>query len=297
VFFADPSIHDLANLQRRRSIEARKGGNGRGQRKHGADGETVEVRMPVGTQVFDAGELVADLAQPHARVVIARGGPGGRGNARFVSSTRQVPRFAEVGMPGDERDVELHLKLLADAALVGLPNAGKSSLISRISNARPKVADYPFTTLQPNLGVVRIETDKSFVIADIPGLIEGAAEGAGLGIQFLKHVARTRLLLHVVDIAPFGTLDPVEQIRAIEGELKRFDPKLLKRPRWLVFNKADLLPPEERQATAKAIVKKLRWKHPWYLISAIAREGTWPLALDIQRFFDEQKRAALEAEA
>jgi GTP-binding protein len=241
VFFADPSIRDLANLQRRHSIDARKVGNGRGQRKHGADGESVDVRVPVGTQVLDEGELIADLAQPNARVVIARGGPGGRGNARFVSSTRQVPRFAEVGMPGDERDVELHLKLLADAALVGLPNAGKSSLISRISNARPKVADYPFTTLQPVLGTVEAPDGRQLVVADVPGLIEGASEGIGLGHDFLAHLERARTLIHVIDASKPAD----EQWRTIDAELAAYGAGLEQRPQIVVLNKIDLEPNPE----------------------------------------------------
>ncbi|HEY6984453.1 MAG TPA: GTPase ObgE, partial [Rhodanobacteraceae bacterium] len=242
----------------------------------------------------DTDEEIGDLTAHAAELLVAQGGHGGKGNIHFKSSVNRAPRKAIPGSAGEERELRLELKVLADVGLLGFPNAGKSTLIRAVSAATPKVADYPFTTLQPHLGVVRIEADKSFVIADIPGLIEGAAEGAGLGIQFLKHVARTRLLLHVVDMAPFGTLDPVAQIRAIEGELARFDPKLLKRPRWLVFNKADLLPAEDREKTAKDLVRKLKWKKPWYVVSAIAREGTWPLMLDIQRFFDEQKRAASE---
>jgi GTP-binding protein len=219
-------------------IEARKGGNGRGARKHGADGESVEVRVPVGTQVFDEGDLVADLAHPHARVVVARGGKGGRGNARFVSSTRQVPRFAEVGVPGGERDVELHLKLLADAALVGLPNAGKSSLIARISNARPKVADYPFTTLQPVLGTVEAPDGRQLVVADVPGLIEGASEGVGLGHDFLAHLERARTLIHVIDASKPAD----EQWRTIDAELSAYGAGLEQRPQIVVLNKIDLEP-------------------------------------------------------
>jgi GTP-binding protein len=265
----------------------------------GKGGEDLLIRVPVGTVVInvDTEEEIGDLTENQARLLVAQGGHGGQGNIHFKSSVNRAPRKATSGTAGEERELRLELKVLADVGLLGFPNAGKSTLIRAVSAATPKVADYPFTTLQPHLGVVRIETDKSFVIADIPGLIEGAAEGAGLGIQFLKHVARTSLLLHVVDMAPFGESDPAEQIRAIEQELKRFDPKLLKRPRWLVFNKADLVPEDEREKLAKAIVKKLKWKEPWYFVSAIAREGTWPLMLDVQRFFDEQKRAALEAEA
>jgi len=238
VLVADPALRDLSSLQRRRLVAAAKGGNGRGARKHGADGETVEVRVPVGTQVFEGDDLVADLAQPHARVVLARGGAGGRGNARFVSSTRQVPRFAEVGLPGEERDVELHLKLLADAALVGLPNAGKSSLLARISNARPKVADYPFTTLQPVLGTVEAPDGRQLVVADVPGLIEGASEGIGLGHDFLAHLERSRTLVHVVDASkPVG-----EQWRTIDAELVAYGAGLETRPQIVVLNKIDLEP-------------------------------------------------------
>jgi GTP-binding protein len=239
---ADPSLRDLSSLQRRRSIKAGRGGNGRGARKHGADGADVVLRVPVGTQVMsDEGDLVADLAHAGARVVLARGGHGGRGNARFVSSTRQVPRFAEVGPPGEERDVELHLKLLADAALVGLPNAGKSSLLARISNARPKVADYPFTTLQPVLGTVDAPDGRQLVVADVPGLIEGASEGVGLGHEFLAHLERARTLLHVIDASK-----PVdEQWRTIDAELHAYGEGLDERPQIVVLNKIDLEPDPE----------------------------------------------------
>jgi GTPase len=297
---ADEGLNTLVDFRHQRAYRAKRGENGMGRQMAGKGGEDLTIRVPVGTVVIniDTDEEIGDLTENGARLLVAQGGYGGKGNIHFKSSVNRAPRKATPGSPGEERELRLELKVLADVGLLGFPNAGKSTLIRAVSAATPKVADYPFTTLQPHLGVVRIESDKSFVIADIPGLIEGAAEGAGLGIQFLKHIARTRLLLHVVDFAPFeGTTDPVEQIRAIEGELKRFDAKLLKRPRWLVFNKADLVPQDEREKLAKAIVKKLRWKHPWYVISAIAREGTWPLALDIQRFFDEQKRAAAEAEA
>jgi GTP-binding protein len=236
VLLADPALRDLSTLQRRRWIEASKGGSGRGVRKHGADGESVEVRVPVGTQVFAGDDLVADLAHARARVVLARGGRGGRGNARFVSSTRQVPRFAEVGIPGEERDVELHLKLLADAALVGLPNAGKSSLLARISNARPKVADYPFTTLQPVLGTVESPDGRQLVVADVPGLIEGASEGVGLGHDFLAHLERARTLVHVID----ASKDTDEQWRTIDAELVAYGAGLESRPQIVVLNKIDL---------------------------------------------------------
>ncbi len=238
VLVADPALRDLSALQRRRLIKAGRGGNGRGARKHGADGDDVEVGVPVGTQVFsDTGDLIADLDRRGARVVLARGGHGGRGNARFATPTRQVPRFAEVGLPGGEQDVELHLKLLADAALVGLPNAGKSSLLTRISNARPKVADYPFTTLQPVLGTV--ETDsRQIVVADVPGLIEGASEGIGLGDEFLAHLERARTLVHVID----ASRPADEQWRTIDAELEAYGAGLDQRPQIVVLNKIDLEP-------------------------------------------------------
>src|ERR1051325_6960251 len=239
---ADPPLRELSSLQRRRWIKAGRGENGRGARKHGADGSDAEVRVPVGTQVFSAdGDLVADLAHPGARVVLARGGQGGRGNARFVSSTRQVPRFAEVGPPGDERDVELHLKLLADAALVGRPNAGKSSLIARISNARPKVADYPFTTLQPVLGTVESPEGRQLVVADVPGLIEGASEGVGLGHEFLAHLERARTLVHVID----ASHPPDEQWRTIDAELSAYGAGLGDLPQTIALHKIDLEPDPE----------------------------------------------------
>jgi GTPase len=239
VLRADLSLRDLTSLQRRRLIKAGRGGNGRGARKHGADGDDVELRVPVGTQVLaEDGDVVADLTRAGVRVVLARGGQGGRGNARFVSSTRQVPRFAEVGLPGEERDVEFHLKLLADAALVGLPNAGKSSLVSRLSNARPKVADYPFTTLQPVLGTVESPDGRQLVVADVPGLIEGASEGVGLGHEFLAHLERARILMHVID----ASQPPEEQWRTIDAELAAYGAGLDARPQIVVLNKIDLEP-------------------------------------------------------
>src|SRR4051795_5548381 len=238
ILVADPDLRDLSALQRRRWIEARKGGNGRGARKHGADGGDVAVHVPVGTQVLAGDDLVADLAHANARVVLARAGRGGRGNARFVSPTRQVPRFAEVGTPGEEGDFELQLKLLADAALVGLPNAGKSSLLTRISNARPKVAEYPFTTLQPVLGTVDAPDGRQLTVADVPGLIEGASEGVGLGHEFLAHLERARLLVHVIDAAAD---DPVEQFRQIDHELAEYGAGLEARPQVVVLNKVDLV--------------------------------------------------------
>ncbi len=238
VLLADPELRDLRPLESRRRILATKGGNGRGQRKHGARGESIELRVPVGTQVFEGEDLLADLVRPQARVIVARGGRGGRGNARFVSSTRQVPRFAEVGLPGEERELDLHLKLLADAALVGLPNAGKSSLLTRISNARPKVADYPFTTLQPVLGTVESADGRQLIVADIPGLIEGASLGVGLGHEFLAHLERARTLVHVID----ASLPTEPQWETITEELRSYGAGLDELPQIVVLNKIDLLP-------------------------------------------------------
>jgi GTP-binding protein len=240
VLVSDESLRDLSAFRGKSRFRAGRGEPGRGANKHGAAGEAIELRVPAGTQVFDAsGELVADLARPGGRVVLARGGAGGRGNRRFASSTRQTPRFAEVGLPGEETVLELRLKLLADAALVGLPNAGKSSLLRRISNAQPKVADYPFTTLEPVLGTVDAPDGRQLVVADVPGLIEGASRGVGLGHEFLAHLERARLLVHVIDAAAG---DPAEAFAAIDAELAAYGAGLEERPQVVVLNKIDLLP-------------------------------------------------------
>jgi GTP-binding protein len=236
---ADPDLRDLSGLQRRTWIEAKRGQPGGGSGKHGATGESVELRVPAGTQIFEDDQLVADLASPGARVMLARGGAGGRGNRRFASPTRQAPRFAEVGLPGEERELELRLKLLADAALVGLPNAGKSSLLRRISNAKPKVADYPFTTIAPVLGTVDAPDGRQLTVADVPGLIEGASEGAGLGHEFLAHLERARMLVHVIDAADG---EPAERWAAIDRELSAYGAGLDALPQVVVLNKIDLLP-------------------------------------------------------
>jgi GTPase len=236
---ADPALRDLSSLRRVKKLQAPRGGNGRGTRKHGADGETVEIRVPVGTQILDGeGTLLADLMTPDARVVAARGGVGGRGNARFATPTRQTPRFAETGLPGEEADLVLRLKLVVDAALAGLPNAGKSSLLRRISNAKPKVADYPFTTIEPVLGTIDGPDERQLTVADIPGLIEGAAEGAGLGHEFLAHLERARLLVHVLDASDE---DLEKRFRTIDRELTAYDAGLDERPQLVVLNKIDLL--------------------------------------------------------
>ncbi|TML69175.1 MAG: GTPase ObgE [Actinobacteria bacterium] len=236
---ADPTLRDLSSLHGVRRVRAGRGGNGRGKRRHGADGNAVELRVPVGTEILDpAGALVADLAEPGAAFVAAHGGPGGRGNARFATPTRQAPRFAETGLPGDEADYLLHLKLVADAALTGLPNAGKSSLLRRISNAKPKVADYPFTTIEPVLGTVEAPDGRQLVVADVPGLIEGAAEGAGLGHEFLAHLERARLLIHVLDVA---APDIRARYQAIRHELAEYGAGLDELPEVVVLNKVDLV--------------------------------------------------------
>jgi GTP-binding protein len=239
VVAVDPSLRDLSAFRRIRRVQAARGGNGRGSKKHGADGETVELRVPLGTQLLDGeGRLVADLAVPDGRVVVARGGQGGRGNARFATPTRQTPRFAETGLPGDELELELRLKLVVDAALAGFPNAGKSSLLRRLSNAKPKVADYPFTTLEPVLGVVDGPEERQLTVADVPGLIEGAADGAGLGHQFLAHLERARLLVHVLDASE---PDLEERFRTIDRELAEYGAGLEARPQLVVLNKVDLV--------------------------------------------------------
>jgi GTP-binding protein len=255
ILIADPDLRDLSSYQRRHVVRAARGEAGRGARKHGARGDDAELRLPVGTQVLDEqGSLIADLARPGARVVLAKGGRGGRGNARFVSSTRQVPRFAEVGMPGDEREVDLHLKLLADAALVGLQNAGKSSLLARISNARPKIADYPFTTLQPMLGTVESTDGRQLVVADVPGLIEGASDGVGLGHEFLAHLERARTHVHVID----ASLPADEQWRTIDVELAEYGAGLESQKQIVVLNKIDLEPEPEFTVEDPRVVATFR---------------------------------------
>jgi GTP-binding protein len=295
---ADENLNTLIDFRHQRQYRAQRGQNGMGRQMFGKAGEDVLIRVPVGTEVInvETDEIIGDLTRHGERLLVAQGGVGGKGNVHFKSSVNRAPRKAGQGTPGEEREIRLELKLLADVGLLGFPNAGKSTFIRAVSAATPKVADYPFTTLYPNLGVVSVEMDRSFVIADIPGLIEGAADGAGLGAQFLRHVQRTRLLLHLVDLAPFDEqVDPVQQVRAIEAELRKHDPAMLEKPRWLVMNKADLLPEDERQARARAVVEALDWKDPWFLVSAIGREGTWPVVLKVQQFFDDQKAAALEA--
>ncbi len=282
---ADLNINTLIDYRYTRRFDAKNGEPGRGSDQFGAAGADIEMRMPVGTIITDAesGAVLVELLEHGQRALLARGGDGGFGNLHFKTSTNRSPRQKTPGWPGEERKLLLELRVLADVGLLGMPNAGKSTFIAAVSNARPKIADYPFTTLHPNLGVVRVGPERSFVIADIPGLIEGASEGAGLGHQFLRHLQRTRLLLHIVDAAPFDdSVDPVAQAKAIVAELKKYDPKLHAKPRWLVFNKLDMVPVEEREARVAEYVRRLRWKGPVFSISALAREGLQPLLEKIQ---------------
>ena len=288
---ADSGLNTLADFRFQRDYRAGRGQNGMGSNCTGRKGADIEVRVPIGTVVHDAetGEQIGDLVADGQRLLVAQGGFHGLGNTRFKSSTNRAPRQMSPGSPGEVRQLALELNVLADVGLLGLPNAGKSTLISTVSAARPKVADYPFTTLYPNLGVVSPEPHRSFVIADIPGVIEGAAEGAGLGIQFLKHLARTRLLLHLVDVAPLDGHDPADDIRTIAAEVAKFSAALAARPRWLVLNKIDLLPDDERRARCDAIVETLGWTGPVYAISAASGEGTRQLMFDILDFLERQR--------
>jgi GTPase len=272
----DRNLNTLIDYRYARRHAARNGENGRGSDQYGAAAEDIVLRMPMGTIIkdFESDSVIAELLVPDEKVLIVKGGDGGFGNLHFKTSTNRAPRQKTPGWPGEARKLKLELRVLADVGLLGMPNAGKSTLITAISNARPKIADYPFTTLHPNLGVVRVAAEQSFVVADIPGLIEGASEGAGLGHLFLRHLQRTHLLLHVVDMAPFDeSIDPVAQARAIVAELKKYDPALHAKPRWLVLNKLDMLSPEERTARVKDFVRRFRWKGPVFEISALTREG------------------------
>lgn len=289
----DSNLNTLADFRHVRTYEAERGENGAGRNMTGRAGADKRVRVPVGTLVYDLDteELIGDITRDGQELMVCRNGFHGLGNTRFKSSVNRTPRQCTQGGKGERRELRLELKVLADVGLLGLPNAGKSTLIRAVSSARPKVADYPFTTLYPNLGVVRVDTDRSFVIADIPGLIEGAAEGAGLGIQFLKHLSRTRILLHVIDIAPFDESDPVTDAKKIVHELEKFNPDLLDEPRWLVLNKLDLLPKEDAEKRCRDIVKRLKWKGPVYEISAISGDGTRELTFDIMNYLEENNEA------
>ncbi len=292
---ADVNLNTLIDYRYTRIFRARGGDNGTGRDRYGKGADDIVLRFPIGTVIKDAdtGDIIADLDRDGASAVLAKGGKGGLGNIHFKSSTNRAPRQFTPGEPGEERNLELELRVLADVGLLGMPNAGKSTFIRAVSAARPKVADYPFTTLAPNLGVVRVDTNRSFVLADIPGLIEGAAEGAGLGHQFLRHLQRTHLLLHLVDLAPFDEdADPVRDAKAIVAELVKYDPALGDKPRFLVLNKADLLEPAEAQKRAKAFVKKFGWKGPWFLISAMKAEGTKELVFAAMEHLEREKPIA-----
>ena len=288
---ADPSLNTLVDYRYSRRHEAKRGQHGMGSDMFGAAGDDITLKMPVGTLICDAetGEVLYELLQPGEKLMIAKGGEGGYGNLRFKSAINRAPRQKTPGHPGDRKSLKLELKVLADVGLLGMPNAGKSTFIAAVSNARPKIADYPFTTLHPNLGVVRVGPEQSFVVADVPGLIEGASEGAGLGHQFLRHLQRTRLLLHIVDLAPFDEgVDPVAQAKAIAAELKKYDPGLYSKPRWLVLNKLDMVPADEREARVQNFVRRMRYKGPVFQISALTREGCEGLIRDIYKHLHAQ---------
>ena len=292
---ADININTLVDYRFNRIFRAKGGENGRGAACYGKGADDVTLRVPVGTVIKDLNtdELIADLAHDKQKVLAAKGGKGGLGNLHFKSSTNRAPREFTHGLDGETKELHFELKVLADVGLLGMPNAGKSTFIRAVSAARPKVADYPFTTLHPNLGMVRVDDNRSFVIADVPGLIEGAAEGAGLGVQFLKHLQRTHVLLHLVDIAPFDdAVDPIKEAKAIVNELKKYDAKLFAKTRWLVLNKVDLLEAGEAEKRVNAIVKGLKWKGPYYKISAMKGEGCRELSFAIMDYLDTAKKPA-----
>ena len=294
---ADPAMNTLADFRVARKFRAESGQPGAGRNKTGRSGEDIDVKIPCGTVVHDVdtGELICDLIEAGARQKVAEGGTGGLGNTRFKSSVNRAPRKTTPGTQGESRHLRLELKVLADVGLLGLPNAGKSTLISAMSQAKPKIADYPFTTLHPNLGVVRVGRLQSFVMADIPGLIAGASEGAGLGIRFLRHLSRTGLLLHVVDIAPLDpTYAPVEAVRAIENELSNYSDDLVDKPRWLVMNKIDLVDARDRDAVCAELLEALSWTGPAYAVSAATGEGTDELAQAIMRAIEAREADAEE---
>ncbi len=299
---ADVNLNTLIDFRYSRRYEAKKGENGMGSDMFGAASDDIILKMPVGTIISDAetGDVLYEMLVPGERVCICKGGDGGFGNMRFKSAINRAPRQKTPGWPGEKKELKLELKVLADVGLLGMPNAGKSTLIAAISNARPKIADYPFTTLHPNLGVVRVAAEQSFVVADVPGLIEGAAEGAGLGHQFLKHLSRTRLLLHLVDFAPeeqqFDGVDAVKQAKAIVNELKKYDQALYDKPRWLVLNKLDMVDSEVRAAKVKDFIKRFKYKGPVFEISALTREGCEGLIRDIYNYIQKVHQATQPAE-
>ena len=289
---ADASLNTLADFRVARRFRAESGQGGAGRNKTGRSGDDFDVRIPCGIVVadLDTGEFIGDLTEDGQRQMVAEGGSGGFGNTRFKSSTNRAPRKTTNGAPGEGRHLRLELKVLADVGLVGLPNAGKSTLITAMSHAKPRIADYPFTTLHPNLGVVRVGQLQSFVMADIPGLIEGASAGAGLGIRFLKHLQRTRLLLHLVDIAPLDTaVNSADSVRSIVNELNNFSADLAAMPRWLVINKVDLLPSDELALRREQLVSDLDWHGPVFAVSAATGHGTESLGLAVMRELERQR--------
>jgi GTP-binding protein len=299
VLVADPNLNTLVDFRYERLFRAEAGQAGAGAERTGRSGADARVRVPVGTLVYDADtdELLGDIIRAGSTLVVARGGRRGLGNTRFKSSTNRAPRQTTPGTPGESRRLRLELQVLADVGLLGMPNAGKSTLIRAVSAARPKVADYPFTTLYPQLGVVRLGAERSFVLADVPGLIEGAAEGAGLGTRFLRHLARTRLLLHVVDVAPLDSVaDPVRDARTVVAELERFSADLASRPRWLVLNKTDLLPAEEREARCRDVVQRMGWRGPSFCVSALTGSGCRELTARVMEYLERARDGQAGAE-
>jgi len=293
-FVADRNVSTLVEYRYVRRFRAKRGENGGSSDCYGKRGPDLSLRVPIGTIIADinSNQILADLDCDGKKVLLAKGGRGGLGNVHFKSSVNRTPRQCTRGEPGEQRDLRLELRLLADVGLVGLPNAGKSTFLRAVSAARPKVADYPFTTLEPHLGVVRVDDDRSFVIADVPGLIDGAADGAGLGIRFLKHLTRTRLLLHIIDLAPTDpAADPVRDARTIVGELERYDPELARKPRWLVLNKLDLIPPDERETRIASFLQACQTDDaPSFRITAISGDGCRELTQRLQAALDRMPR-------
>ena len=293
---AAEGVNTLVDYRYVRRYKAETGQGGMGREMSGKAGEHLYLKVPVGTTIIDEDtqEILGDLTEDGAELMVAEGGVRGLGNIHFKSSVNRAPRQTTTGTDGESRNLKLEMKVLADVGLLGLPNAGKSTFIRAVSAAKPKVADYPFTTMIPNLGVVSVAKHKSFVVADIPGLIEGASEGAGLGIRFLKHLVRTRILLHIVDMHPYDESSPAENAKVIVNELEKFSPEMVKRERWLLLNKLDLVPEDEREQRCKEVTDALNWTGPVYQISAISKEGTQQISFDIMSFLDERAEAAIE---
>ncbi len=293
---ADDAVNTLVDYRYVRRYKAENGQGGMGREMSGKQGDDIYLKVPVGTTVIDEDtlEILGDLTENGATLKVAEGGQRGLGNIHFKSSVNRAPRQTTKGTLGESRNLKFEMKVIADVGLLGLPNAGKSTFIRAVSAAKPKVADYPFTTLVPNLGVVSVAKHKSFVVADIPGLIEGASEGAGLGIRFLKHLVRTRILLHLVDMNPYDGSNPADNAQAIIDELEKFSPELVNRERWLILNKLDLVPEDEREARCQAVIEQLNWTGPVYQISAISKAGTEQICFDIMSFLEEKAAAAVE---